>query len=735
MRRFLLSLLVLLELWGSGLALGRPKIGLVLSGGGAKGLAHIPVLKCLDDLDIPVDYIAGTSAGGIVAALYAIGYSGRDIERIAQGIDWFDYFTDRPPRPLLPFFEKNLDGRYQLEFFLEKGIPRPPSGLIFGQKFVQLFSELTFPLPGDINFDDLPIPFRCVAVDLISGREVVLRQGSLVKAMRATMAVPTIFSPVEWDNFLLIDGGALNNLPVDVVKQMGADIVIAVDLGSPLLDKGELGSADRVLTQTLRIVEAEQKKKNLATADVLIVPDMRGLGSMDYFFPEKLARIMDRGEAAARENYAILAALKEKFGLTRSSEDASSARKKIPFRQRQKKFILERIVIQGNKALPTPLVCRSLGLRSGQAVDERMLSRCLRDLYSKGYFESIHSSVFPLDETRLDLRLDVKEVPRTKLRLGFGYDDFRKLVITGNTVLTYVSLSGLRLESELNLVGLTRFRSRISFSPLTLDFPLYPFLEVHYQQAPTRLYDGGGKRLANYQRKSWTTKAGLGFHLKRMMNLEFSYAVENMDIDAVTALPYSDLATDRKDHLERFCLTVTVDTLDSVWTPRKGFYLRADYEGSYDFTDTSVPYERLEARIDIYKTFFERHTFRLYGFWGLASFGIPFFRFFNQGHPMTFVGMGYDQLSGNRMKILGAQYRYKLSGFVYLQAAANLALDFEQRWSNIVYDPGPLWGIGAGLHLSTPIGPLDLICGLGSKSFLHPESAQVVVYLVLGARF
>ncbi len=736
MTRPLVILLTLLQLWGSGFASSRPKIGLVLSGGGAKGLAHIPILKCLDDLDIPVDCIAGTSAGGIVAALYAMGYSGRDIERIAQSINWLDFFTDRPPRPLVPFFEKNLDGRYQLEFFLDKGIPRPPSGLIFGQKFVQLFSELAFPLPGDIDFDDLPIPFRCVAVDLISGREVILSQGSLIKAMRATMAVPTMFSPVDWDNLLLIDGGVLNNLPVDVVKEMGADIVIAVDLGSPLLESGELGSADRVLTQTLRIVEAEQKKENKAMADILIVPDMRGLSSMDYFFPEKLAKILERGEAAAEEKRPVLAALQEKFGLKRSeSEEPASPGEKTPLVQRKKKFILERIVIRGNQTLPTPFIGRSLGLRAGQVVDEQTLSRRIEDLYSLGYFESIYSSIYPLDEARLELRLDIKELPRAKLRLGFGYDDFKKLVITGNTVMTNLPFSGMRWESELDLVGLTRFRSRVLFSPQRLNFSIYPFLEVHYQQVPTRLYEETGRRLATYQKKSWTSRAGLGLALAKRINLEFSFAMENMDINALAASPYRDLATDRKDHLERFCLTVTADTLDSVWTPTKGFFLRADYEGSYDFTGTSIPYERLEIRVDIYDTFFWRHTLRLYGFWGISSAQIPFFKFFNPAHPMTFIGMGYDQLSGNEMKILGTQYRYKLSDFVYLQAAANLALDFEQEWSNIVYRPGLLWGIGAGLHLSTPVGPLVLMYGVGSKSLQQPRASRGMVYLIFGARF
>ncbi len=707
----------------------RPKIGLVLSGGGAKGLAHIPVLKCLDDLEIPVDFIAGTSAGGIIGALYAIGYSGHDIDQISRAIDWFDLFTDRPPRRMLPFFEKSTDGLYQLEFFFQRGIPRPPSGLIFGQKFLQLFSELTFPLPGDVDFDQLPIPFRCVAVDLISGQKVVLKRGSLIKAMRATMAVPTIFSPVEWDGLLLTDGGVLDNLPVDVVKEMGAEFVIAVDLGSPLLEKEELAAADRVLAQTLRIVEAEQKKKNQDQADILIVPDMKGLGSMDYFFPEKLARIIDRGEAAAREARPAFISLKEKYRLKREKKEKS------PLIQRQKRFLLERVTVRGNDKLPTPFICHSLGLKQGQFVDEKVLNRRIMELYALGYFESIQSAVFPLDQDKLELDLTVKEVPREKLRVGLGYDDFRKLVVSGRTVLTNLPLPGMRLENGLELIGLTRFRSGLYFFPPMLGFPLYPFLEVQYQGIPTRLYNGQGNQIATYQMNSSTLRAGLGLLVEKEFNLELSYAVENMNIEAIQGAPFVDLMMKRKDHLETFNLTAKVDTLDSVWRPKKGFRLDVDYEGSYAFTGTSHPYQRFEVSLDVHTSLQPNHILRLYGFLGMSSGDLLFFKFFNAGHPRTFLGMGYDQLWGNKIKIVRADYYYKLTNFLYLTAAANLAFDFEQRWANVVYSPELLWGTGIGIHVPTPAGPIDLIYSLGSKSFLQPRVARSVLYFSLGAKF
>ncbi|HEX9974225.1 MAG TPA: patatin-like phospholipase family protein, partial [bacterium] len=273
----------------------RPKIGLVLSGGGAKGFAHVGVLKMLDSLQIPIDYIAGTSMGSIAGALYAIGYSGIDLEKLAYRSDWQEIFTDKPPRPDLPYFQKEQTGKYQLEFGVQGVKPMPPSGLIFGQKVSLLFSSLTFPYERITDFDQLPIPFRCVAVDLVTGNQVVIKNGSLAKAMRASMAIPTVFSPVEWGDSLLVDGGLLNNLPVDVVKQMGADIVIAVDVQSPLLARKQLTSALSVLEQTVSPVGIERVKENLKQVDLLIRPDIEEFTAAD-FDNMKIREIVRRGD-------------------------------------------------------------------------------------------------------------------------------------------------------------------------------------------------------------------------------------------------------------------------------------------------------------------------------------------------------------------------------------------------------------------------------------------------------
>lgn len=707
----------------------RPKIGLVLSGGGAKGGAHIPVLKLLDELEFPVDFIAGTSAGGIVGGLYAAGYSGAEIERILDEIDWDDIFSDRPPRRLQPFFEKRLDGRHQLVLFPRGGIPSTPQGLISGQKFFNYFSSLTFPLSGDIDFDRLPIPFRCLAVDIISGTQVVLKNGSLARALRATMAIPTLLAPVEWGEHLLVDGGLLNNLPIDVVMDMGADIIIAVDLAGPLSSREELATVDKILGQSLQAVELDQKKDKLDKVDVLIRPDMKGLSSADYFSPEKMARIKQQGEEAAREARPSLLALRERFGLER----------RPPLRARiiapDQKRLLGHVLITGNDKIPASFIIKLLGLKTGQRADAAEIGRKIDELYALGYFETIQYDIFPGQGDSIDLRLVLRERPRANVRLGLRYNGYHNLVAAAGLYSTNFPIPGLRLENELEFAGLTRFFSKISYPTETLDFPVYPLAYLRYKNVPTRFYGDDGEVLTSYRDRSFSLGGGVGFLLKKSLNLEIVYEQEWMNIRSQPAFFPQDPNLEFKADLRKLGLQATIDTLDNPRLPENGLYLRALLEGSYESLGTATAYERAEAWADIYTTFRAKNTLRLYGYWGASRGDLPFYKRLNQGRPETFVGMGYDQIQGDSMKILRGEFRYKFTNFVHFKIMANVALDFEKRGLDAIRPPGALWGAGTGVVIDSPLGPLDLVFSLGSKGISDPGTLQAVAYLELGARF
>src|SRR6188508_435993 len=306
-----LFLLICLGLGTAQPQAARPRIGLVLSGGGARGAAHIGVLKVLEENRVPIDAIAGTSMGAVVGGLYASGLSAADIERVMTSVDWQDAFRDRPARKDLNFRRKLEDQNFLVKFPLGlKGRRfRLPRGLVQGQKLTQLLRGLTLPVAQVQDFDDLAIPFRAVATDIVTGDRVVLDHGDLTTAMRASLSAPGVFAPVEIDGRLLVDGGLSSNLPVDVAREMGVDVLIVVDCGFPLLERNKLDSVATVTNQMLAILirhNASEQRKTLGERDVIIDPALGDFSSLDFSDHEKAMNI---GEQAARGAEARLAAL------------------------------------------------------------------------------------------------------------------------------------------------------------------------------------------------------------------------------------------------------------------------------------------------------------------------------------------------------------------------------------------------------------------------------------------
>lgn len=292
-------------------AAGRPRIGLVLSGGGARGAAHIGVLKVLEENHVPVDVIAGTSMGAVVGGLYASGLSAADVERVMTSVDWQDAFRDSPSRSSLNFRRKLEDQNYLVKFplGLKGGRFRLPRGLVQGQKLTQILRGLTLPVAQIQNFDDLAIPFRAVATDIVTGDRVIIDHGDLTTAMRASLSAPGVFSPVESEGRLLVDGGLSSNLPIDVARDMGVDILIVVDCGFPLLERGKLESVATVSNQMLAILirhNTAEQRKTLKATDVVIDPALGDFSSLDFTAHTKAMRI---GEEAARGQTQRLAAL------------------------------------------------------------------------------------------------------------------------------------------------------------------------------------------------------------------------------------------------------------------------------------------------------------------------------------------------------------------------------------------------------------------------------------------
>jgi len=290
----------------------RPKICLVLSGGGARGLAHVGVLKVLEELKVPIDCIAGTSMGAVVGGLYASGLRADDIEKIVRSLDWQEAFRDVPPRRDLAFRRKQDDRNFlvRLPLGLKHGRILLPKGLIQGQKLEETLRQLTLSVEDPADFDRLPTPFRAVATDLLTGDAVLLNKGDLAIAMRASISAPGVFPPVDYQGHLLVDGGLAENLPINVAREMHADVLIVSDVSFPLQDRAQLDSAISISNQMLAILvrkDSDRQLKTLGPQDVLIEPQLGTANATDFL--SGVATVV-QGEKAARGAADKLAALR-----------------------------------------------------------------------------------------------------------------------------------------------------------------------------------------------------------------------------------------------------------------------------------------------------------------------------------------------------------------------------------------------------------------------------------------
>lgn len=289
----------------------RPKLAVVLSGGGAKGLAHIPLLKALDSLGVKPDLIVGNSMGSVIGGLYAIGYSADSIEQIALGIDWDKIFATDLPYNYINNAERDEYDKYSLELPFEDWSPVLPLGLIDGQELGLFLSRVSLPVAEITNFDDFPIPYRCVATDIENGKEVLFKNGDVALAMRSSMAVPSVFTPVTYNDLLLVDGGILNNFPVNIAQEWGADIIIGSDVSGGLKSRKDLQSIQSLLFQAVMISSDLRNEKQQENCDILLDHTSNlTYGTADF---TEAAAIVQEGKIALNDNLNGLVDLLEQF--------------------------------------------------------------------------------------------------------------------------------------------------------------------------------------------------------------------------------------------------------------------------------------------------------------------------------------------------------------------------------------------------------------------------------------
>ena len=357
----------------------RPKIGLALGGGGAVGFANIGVLKWLEENHIPVDYIAGTSMGGLMGGCYAMGMSSAEIEQLVKSVNWDRLFDSVPPYNSLDFRRKEDRHDYPAE--LEIGLRDRifiPNGLSIYQVNL-LLSRITLPYSSIHNFDELPIPYRCVTTDIRNSEKIVLGDGSLAEAMRATMSIPGAFAPIERDGRVLVDGGLVDNVPADITQKMGADVIIAVNCNESNVGK-DLRRIDAVLMGSINTVLADNTNRSLRLANIIIHPQAENLSSLDW-------KAADQFIAAGYQSAALQSDELEKF--TVDEEMWREYLKKCSERKRLQALIPAAIKIEGTNEINQAVIKARLHPFIGKPINSTALEAVLTEMIGSGFYESL----------------------------------------------------------------------------------------------------------------------------------------------------------------------------------------------------------------------------------------------------------------------------------------------------------------------------------------------------------
>ena len=538
----------------------------MLSGGGARGITHIGVLKVLEQMRIPVDYIAATSMGAIVGGLYASGMSPAEMEKQITTVSWPTLLSDSPPRRDMGFRNKEQEAQFPFAFEIgfRDGQFRTFKGALSGSNLESFLHELTRNVDNLATFDQLPIPFRAIATDMESGHEVVFDRGPIYQAMRASMSVPGMFTPAEIDGRILGDGGLVNNLPVDVVRAMGADIVIAVNIGTPLMSRSQLSSLLGYTAQTINILTEQNVRAQLASlrpADILISPDLGELTFIDF---SKATQFIALGEKAAEGMRDKLATLSE----SPTTYVAFQSSLLVPAEQTPK--TLDFIRIEGTEYANPKVLEDQMQTQVGKPFSLPVLEKDLSRMYGRGDFEQIDYRLVQ-DSTQQGLVIDVQEKSWGPNYLRFGLS--LNTDLQGDTAFnllvghkrTWVNSLGGEWINEVALGTVNRYATEF-YQPLTLGN--YVFASAHglIQRGPEYVFEGS-QRLAEYSVLTETAGIDIGTPLSTSGEIRLGYLWTHQRGNPTIAVPGFPAAVSTESGGR---VLLRWDGLDNPYFPRRG---------------------------------------------------------------------------------------------------------------------------------------------------------------------
>lgn len=712
MRNLLFLAILLLVVSGS--SAQRKKVAVVLSGGGAKGIAHIGALKVIEEAGIPIDYVVGTSMGSIVGGLYSIGYDAAMLDSLARNEKWPFLLSDQVLRKYMSLPERERSDRYLLTYpFAKNKEKRIPTGLIRGQNLGLLFAKLAIGYE-DADFSKFPIPFACVASDVVNGEKVVLDKGSLPEAMRSSMAIPGVFTPVRKDSMLLVDGGIVDNFPTDIAKERGADIIIGVDVQSGYKTIDELNSVTDILGQIVDFFSVDEYDENVKLATVHIHPDLKGYTAAD-FNPVDVDTFLIRGERAAREKWDDLLKVRRQLGLPDSITPAPYtpyvALDTIP---------VGKITFTGSTLRDKYRFLRRAQLKEGGDVTIANLDRAISELYGTEAYSTIDYSF--TGGPRYDLNIIMKKNPQSLLGFGLRFDTEELASILLNATINF----NTKYSSSVSLTG------RINVCPYVKvgyavenNYQKRFSVSYMFQHNDIDFYTHGKKtQNSNFRRQT----VELGFADVYWLNFMYQAGLRFEYFNHRSLLHTgddTDMSESKAKGIFSYYALLEYETLNDTYFPTRGMSAHAEYslytdnmttyEGHSPFSAVSASYSMavpLNRRFTLLPSIYGRVLIGQYVANPYINVigGTYFGKYLPQQVP--FAGINHIEMIDNSVMVLKAGLRYHIGGNHYATAVFNGGVTENDFFE--LLKGSYMWGGSVSYAYRSKFGPLEATLGLSN---------------------
>jgi len=704
----------------------RPKVGLVLSGGAARGLAHVGVLKALEEQGIHIDAIAGTSMGAVIGGLYASGYKIDELEKLALGIDWKEALSDAPEREDVPFRRKQDDRDFLVKqklSFRDDGSLGLPLGVIQGQNLALLLESLLAHSSDIRDFDKLPIPFRAVATDIVNGEKVVFRKGHLPQVIRASMSIPAVFAPVEINGQLLVDGGMVDNIPVEVARDMGVDMVIVVDIGTPLRGRKQLNTVFDILNQSITLMTRSNSEVQLASLkpdDILIQPALASYGTTDF---GRALDIINAGYRATQVMEKRLAGLRQSTDVQLA--EARTAEERTP--------VITAIKIENDSKIGDSVIRYYIRQPVGEPLDLGRLQRDMGTLYGLDYFDQVQYRVVHKGQERtLVISARGKRSGTDYLRLGLNLSDDMRGDSAFNIGASYringINQLGAEWLTRVQLGDKQELYSEF-YQPLDAGSRYFvaPYINARSQNVEAIL---DNDPIAEYRLERY----GFGLNFGRQIGNSGEIRVGVGEAWGEANVRIGDQDLPSTSFNEGFYdIKYSFDSLDNVYFPHSGEDIALSVRQFEPGLGSDERYRQWEFKLD--KALSSGpDTWILGGRYGrtLDTANVVTSSFL-LGGARQLSGFREDAISGQNISLMRAVYYRRLTPRSYLPfdfpLYAGASLERGRAWNNDnEFDSGYINAASIFIGFDTPLGPLNFSYGFN-------DDDQKALYLNLGQTF